>query len=335
MKHNRQPKRSFLVKPFLLSALLHIILIIALVWGSDFHREKPEPVGSMVQAVVIDPQLVRQQAQEIRTRREAAAKKEQARLDKLRRESVRLEQNRKNEEERIRKLKEQKAKDAKAAREAERLRKQKEQQRIAEEKRAAKAEAARKQTEAATAKAEKERQTREKAAKLAAEKARKEREAAKKAEQDRLAKEKAAKVAAEKARKEKARLKKLEEERKDREKALNDIFSGLESESQQNSSARNHYIADEANRYGAIYKQLIQQNLLSEDSFKGKSCRVNLHLIPAGNSAMLGSLKVLSGNQVVCAATRRAIAQVGSFPLPKNDPDVVERLKDIILNVEL
>ncbi|SHO58847.1 cell envelope integrity protein TolA [Vibrio quintilis] len=334
MKHKRQPKRSYPVKSFLLSALLHIILIIALVWGSDFNQEKPKPVGSIVQAVVIDPQLVRQQAQEIKTRREAAAKKEQNRLDKLRRESVRLEQNRKNEEERIRKLKEQKAKDAKAAREAEKFRKKKEQQRIAEEKRAAKAEAARKLKEAAIAKAEKERLDREKAAKIAAEKAKKEQEAARKAEQERLAKEKAAKVAAEKARKEKARLKKLEAERKERERALNDIFSGLETESQQNSSARNHYVADQANRYGAIYTKLIQSRLLLEDSFKGKSCRINLHLIPAGKSAIVGSVKILKGSQPVCAATRRAVAQVNFFPLP-NDPDVVKEIKDITLNVKL
>lgn len=35
----------------------------------------PEPTGQMIEAVVIDPQLVRQQAQQIRSQREEAAKK--------------------------------------------------------------------------------------------------------------------------------------------------------------------------------------------------------------------------------------------------------------------
>jgi colicin import membrane protein len=331
---SKQSTSSSLTKPLLLSVFLHILLIVALVWSGGFFRQEPKPVGSMVQAVVIDPQLVRQQAQQIKSQREAAARKEQERLDRLRRESERLEKSRKGEEARIRQLKEQQARDAKAAREAEKLRKQKEQQRLAEEKRATEAEAARKAKEAAIAKAERERLAKEQAAKQAAEKARKEQEAAQKAEQERLAKEKAAKLAAQKARQEKARLKKLAEERKEQEKALDNIFSGLETESQQNTTARNQFIASEVSRYGAIYKQLIKQNLLTDESFRGKICKVHLHLIPTGTGAIVGSLKVLGGDSAVCAATRRAIAQVGSFPLPKNDPDVVSELKDINLTVD-
>ena len=52
-------------------------------------------VVTFVQAVVIDPAVVRQQAQQIRSQRQEAAKREQDRLDKLRRESERLEKNRK------------------------------------------------------------------------------------------------------------------------------------------------------------------------------------------------------------------------------------------------
>ncbi|MDW6003725.1 cell envelope integrity protein TolA [Vibrio mangrovi] len=330
----REEKLSGFTAPLIISIVLHVVLIGVLIWGGQFYQEKPHPVGNMVQAVVIDPALVHQQAQQIKATREAAARKEQERLDRLRRESERLEQSRRDEEERIRQLKEQQARDAKAAREAEQQRKKKEQERIAEEQRAAKAEAARKAKEAAIAKAEQERVAREKAAKLAAEKARKEREAAQKAEQERLAKEKAAKQAAEKARKEKARLEKLEKERKQQEAALNDIFSGLQTEEQQNSSARSQYIESEANRYGQIYRQLIEQNLRLEDTFKGKNCRVNLHFIPTGSGAIVGSLKVLSGDSAVCAATQRAVAQVPSFPLPKDDPDVVNRLKNINLTVK-
>ncbi|KDN30370.1 biopolymer transporter TolR [Vibrio fortis] len=349
----KKTKSNSLSTPLIVSLALHVVLFVVLIVGADFTMSEPEPSGQMVQAVVIDPQLVRQQAQQIRQQREAASKKEQERLDKLRRESERLERNRKAEEENIRKLKEKQAKEARAAREAEKRRVEQEKQRKAEEvrlkqekERAAKAEAdrklkeaalvkaeqERKAKEAAIAKAEQERLAKEQAAKEAAEKARKEKEAAERAEKERLAKEKAAKEAAEKARKEQERLKRLEEERKQQEAALNDIFAGLETEASQNSSARQQFIGDEVQRYGAIYTQLIEQNLLLEDSFRGKSCRVNLKLIPTGSNAILGSLSILEGDSRLCAATKRAVAQVQSYPLPK-DPDIVNSLKNINLTV--
>ncbi|WP_146450042.1 cell envelope integrity protein TolA [Vibrio kanaloae] len=352
MKANNKKSNSF-KKPLLISLGLHVVLFVALIWGADFTMSEPKPTGQMVQAVVIDPQLVRQQAQQIRQQREAASKKEQERLDKLRRESERLEKNRKVEEENIRKLKEQQAKDAKAAREAERRRVENEKKRKAEQarleqekKKAAKAEAdrklkeaalvkaenERKAKEAAIAKAEQERVAKEKAAQEAAEKARKEKEAAERAEKQRIAKEKEAAAAAEKARKEKEAAARAEKERKQQEAALNDIFEGLETEATQNSSARQQFISDEAQRYGAIYTQLIQQNLLLEDSYRGRSCRVNLKLIPTGSNAILGSLSILDGDSRLCAATKRAVAQVQSYPLPK-DPDIVTSLKDINLTV--
>ncbi len=314
------------------------MLVVALLWGTDFTMNKAEPTG-MVQAVVIDPARVRQQAQEIRKQRETAAKKEQDRLDKLRRESEQLERNRKAEEERIRKLKQQQAKDAQAAREAEKRRE-------VERKRAAKAEAERKAKEeavrvaeqqrvakeAAIAKAEKERLEKERAIKEAQEKAQREKEAAERAEKDRIAKEKAAKEAAEKARIEKERLQQLERERKEQEAALDNIFSGLESEAALNTSARSKHVASEVQRMGAIYTQLIQQKLLLEDSFRGKQCRVNLKLIPAGNGAIAGQVAVLDGDSRLCAATKRAIAQVGTFPLSK-EADVNQQLKNINLTV--
>ncbi|MFA0627755.1 cell envelope integrity protein TolA [Vibrio sp. 10N.222.49.A3] len=352
MKANNKKSNNFR-SPLLISLGLHVILFVALIWGADFTMSEPKPTGQMVQAVVIDPQLVRQQAQQIRQQREAASKKEQERLDKLRRESERLEKNRKAEEENIRKLKEKQAKEAKVARDAEKRRVENEKQRKVEEarlkqekKKAAKAEADRKLKEAAVVKAEKERKAKEaaiakaeqervakeKAAKEAAEKARKEKEAAERAEKQRIAKEKEAAAAAEKARKAKEAAARAEKERKQQEAALNDIFAGLETEATQNSSARQRFISDEVQRIGAIYTQLIQQNLLLEDSYRGRSCRVNLKLIPAGSSAILGSLSILDGDNRLCAATKRAVAQVQSYPLPK-DPDIVNKIKDIILTV--
>ncbi len=351
MKNKKNVANSY-SKPMVISVALHALLIIALLWGTDFTMSKPEPTG-MVQAVVIDPAKVRQQANEIRKQRQSAAKKEQDRLDKLRRESEQLERNRKAEEERIRKLKQQQANEAKATREAEKRRKlekekaakaeaerkkkeqavkKAEQKRLAAEAAILLAEQQRLEKEAAIVKAEQQRLAEEKAAKEAQEKARLEKEAAERAEKQRIEKEKAAKEAAEKARKEKERLQQLERERKEQEAALSDIFSGLETESAQNTTARSRHVTSEVQRMGAIYTQLIQQKLLLEDSFRGKSCRVNLRLIPAGSGAIAGQVKVLDGDSRLCAATRSAIAQVGTFPL-SNESDVNEKLKNINLTV--
>lgn len=354
MMREKKSKRNDYVVPIAVSAALHVVLVIALLWGADFTMSKPQPSGQMVQAVVIDPNLVKQQANQIRQQRESAAKKEQERLDKLRREAEQLEKNRKAEEDQLRKLKEQQARDAKAAREAEEARKQKEQEKkVAEEKarkekeRVAKLEAERKTKEeaikkaeqerlakeAAIAKAEQERIAKEKAAKEAEEKARSEKEAAAKAEQERIAKEKAAKEAAEKARKEKERLERLERERKEQEAALNDIFAGLETESSQNSAARSQHVLDEKNRYGAIYTQLIQQRLLKDEYLLGKSCKVNIKLIPTGVDAIVNSVSILEGDTRVCNAAKSAILQVGSFPMPADDA-VRQELRNINLTVD-
>ncbi|EGQ7913625.1 TPA: cell envelope integrity protein TolA [Vibrio parahaemolyticus] len=351
MKDKKKQSKEY-TKPIVISVGLHALLVAALLWGTDFAMTKPEPTGQMVQAVVIDPKLVQQQAKEIRQQREKAAKKEQDRLDKLRREAEQLEKNRKAEEEQIRKLKEQQAKDAKAAREAEAARKQKEQERKVEEERVrqekeraaklekerkAKEEAVRKAEqerlakEAAIAKAEQERVAHEKAAKEAEEKAKREREAAQKAEQERIAKEKAAKEAAEKARKEKERL---ERERKEQEAALDDIFADLESEASANQQAQGKFVADEVSRYSSIYIQLIQSRLLKDDYLLGKECRVNIKLIPTGTDMIVSSVNVLSGDSRVCAAAKSAIAQVPSFPM-STDSTVNQRLKDINLTVAL
>ena len=343
MKAHKNNK-SGLGKPLVISLLLHVALVGGLLLGTDFVDLKPQPVGTMVEAVVIDPSLVHQQAEKIREQRNKAARQEQERIDKLRRESELLEKNRKAEEERIRKLKEQQTKEAKAAREAEQQRIEQERQRKEAEAQAKRAEAERQAKQAALEKAESERVAREKAAqkaqaeaKAAAEKARLEKEAAEKAERERLAKEKAAQEAAEKARQEKLRLEKLEQERLAKEKreqdaALSNIFSDLESEAQLNNSARARFITSELDKYGAIYKQLISDQLLTDDSFSGKSCKVNLRLAPAGSSAMLSRVTVLEGDSAVCAATQAAVAKVTAYPLP-DDAEIADQLRNINLTV--
>lgn len=348
MKNNKN-----LTSAIIISITLHLLLVAALLWGTDFNMSKPKPTGNLIHAVVIDPAMVQKQAKEIREKRKSAANTEQERLNKLRKQSEQLEKNRKVEEARIRKLKEDKAKADKATRtaeknrkvaqekvrvEEEKIREQKrltanaEAERIKKQEQVKKAEKERAAKETAIAAAEVERLSQEKAAKEAQDNARKQIELAEKAEKQRVASEKAAAEAKEKAKKEQERLKQLERERKEQEAALGDIFAGLEEEAAQNSSAKQQFVASETDRFAAIYTQLIQNKLLVEDSYRGKSCKVNLKLIPAGNSAILSSVKVLSGDARLCAASKSAVTQVGTFPLPA-DKDVASKLRDINLTV--
>lgn len=331
------------------SVMLHLLLVAALIFGSDFALdEKAKP--NTIQAVVIDPNTIAKQASQIRQERERAERAENERLKRLKQQAAQLEKNRKAEEERIRDLKAQQVKEKKATRQAEETRKkavadakrEKERAVVAEAERkrnvetAAKVEAARvakvkaDQEKAAKASAEKKRVAKEKAAKAESERLAKEKlakEKAAKAEADRVAK---AKVAAEKARKEKARAAKAEAERKQKEAALNDIFSGLEDETVQNSSAKQQHIDDEVNRYAAIYTQMIKQNLLVDETYIGKSCRVKIKLASSG---LLLSVTTLSGDTQVCRAAKTAVTKVNVFPMPA-DGDVVTKLTNIHLTVE-
>lgn len=158
-------------------------------------------------------------------------------------------------------------------------------------------------------------------------------EAAAKAEQERIAKEKAAKEAAEKARKEKERLERLERERKEKEAALNDIFSGLQDETAENQQARSRYVSDEIASQGAIFKQLIESKLIKDRYLLGKSCRVNIRLIPTGTGLLVSNVSVITGDTQVCNAAKSAIAQVGEFPKHRDD-SVNQELKNINLTVD-
>ena len=107
------------------------------------------------------------------------------------------------------------------------------------------------------------------------------------------------------------------------------MFSGLEAENEQRGGARGKHIADEVARYGTIYKQMIQQNLLVDQSFKGQECKLTLRL--SANGLVL-DVSQLAGNDTLCRAAKSAILQVSEFPMPDN-PDVVKQLRVINLTV--
>jgi len=341
----------------IISLLLHGLLLAALLWGTDFSMDKPKMSGNTIKAVVVDPALVNQQAKQIRQQREAAKKAEQDRLKRLEQQAAALEQQRQAEENKLRQLKADKLKAEKDARiaEAERKRVAAEQRkadeaaRISREK-AAKAEAERKkqlaqqrkaeeakrkaeeqkrQAEVAARKAEEERQ-----AKLAAKE--KAEEAARKAEEDRKAKVAARKKAEAAARKAEAARKEAErkaaearEKQRQQEAALNDLFAGLEAETEQRGGARGQFVADESQRYGVIFKQMIEQNLLVDQALIGKECVIRLRL--STNGLVLDASND-GGDAALCRAAKAAVVKVSQFPMPE-DPAVIEKVRSIRLTV--
>lgn len=348
----------------IISLFLHALLLIALIWGADFAMTESKPAGNAIQAVVVDPALVHQQAQRIRDQRQAAQKAEQDRLKRLEQQADALEKQRKAEAERVRKLKEDKLAAEKATREAEAERKAKQeaaekaeqlrQQKLAEQRKAEaaakKADAERKVKEAAAAKAEAERKAKQEAAEKAEQlrqqkvaEQRKAEEAAKKAEADRKAKEAAKKKAEEAAKLAEQKRIEAEKQRKESERkaeeakakqqqqeaALDNIFDGLEAETQQRGGAKGQFIADETQRYGAIYKQMIQQNLLTDQSFIGKQCVLSMRLSANG---LLLNVDQVSGDNTLCRAAKAAVVKISQFPMPE-DPAVIEKLRNIKLTV--
>ncbi|WP_120511237.1 cell envelope integrity protein TolA [Photobacterium salinisoli] len=344
-------KKNNYTVAIIISLFFHAVLFAALIWGTDFTMSKPKPQGSTIQAVVVDPALVNQQARQFREQRDAAKKAEQERLERLERQAVALEQQRQAEEERIRKLRADKLQAEKAAREAdaERARISREKEKAAEEKRQADEQAKLAREEAK--KAEAERQAKLKAKQEAEEATRKAEiarqqkieeqkraeEAARQAEAERKAKVAAKKKAEEEARKAEAARKEAERKAKEakalqrqQEAALNDMFAGLEAETEQRGSAKGQFIADETARYGEIYKQMIQQNLLFDQNFSGKECNLQMRLSVSG---LLLDVSDVGGDTGLCRAAKAAVAKVSQFPMPE-DPAVVEKLRSIRLTVK-
>ncbi|WP_077460432.1 cell envelope integrity protein TolA [Salinivibrio sp. AR647] len=339
----KSKKKDSLVPALAISGGLHVLLVIVLLWGADFTSDaKPTPkAGRSIEATVIDPAVVNAQAKKIRAQRDQAKREEAERLKRLEQQAKRLEQQREQEEQRLRDVKRKKLEAERQARD--------EQKRIAEEQAKAKEQARLAKQQAEQAERERQRKLeQQRKAELAAEKAEKARqeklaaerkaeaERQRKLEEKRKAEEQALKEAeqarkeAEQARKEaERRAQEAKRQQQEQEAALNDLFSGLESEASQRQSARGQFVDDEVARYGAIFTQMIQQRLIVDDGLSGQECVVNMRLSPTG---LLLNVEQKAGNSRLCRATKTAVASVSQFPMP-DDGDIIAKLRDIELTV--
>lgn len=110
--------------------------------------------------------------------------------------------------------------------------------------------------------------------------------------------------------------------RKEQEAALNKIFAELESESPTTKVDR------EANRYGAIYIEMVQKKLGETSSYKHSECRLVVNLSVNG---MVEHVK-MSNQSELCRKSFNAIWDIDTFPFP-DDKVVAEKLRNISLTI--
>ncbi len=307
----------------IISLTLHSALIGIFLWGAVETQIEEKPKGNSINAVFVDPSAVRAQANQIRLEREKAKNQEAARLRHLEQNAKKLENQQKQEAKRLEDLKNQRrlAELEMQKAESERKRVNEAKKKALDEKKEAEAFARLAKKQAQEAQVEHQRQLEEK---------KKEEEALRKAKAER---EKAEKKTAEaKAEREKAEKKAAEAKAKqaEQEAALNEMFSGLESESASRSSARGELVHDEAKQWASRFEGMIQQNWIVDSSMSGQKCRLNLRLAPDG---LVIDVSTLSGDAALCRSASASVLKVSKFPMP-SDSDVVVKLRDLNLNFE-
>lgn len=295
--------------PLAKSVGLHLACAILLIWGADFSSTpeitsvslESEQGTAPVEAVAVDADALKQRVEQIQRERDEAKAAEEKRIRDLERRAQQAEKNRTAEEARLK--------------------------RVADEKRKADEEARKSKAAAADAKKRQEQETAKareaEQARIAKEQERKKAEdAAKAAEQKRKDEQKAL----DDARAERERKAAEDKRQAEQEKALQEQMA---KEAQARAAARSKQAATEVQRYTALIRGAIQQNLLVDESMRGKSCRINIRLASNG---FVTSVGVLNGDKGVCDATVRAVNKAGTLPVSA-DPDVYNQLKDINLTV--
>ncbi|WP_115718000.1 cell envelope integrity protein TolA [Gallaecimonas mangrovi] len=280
---------------------LHVLIVVLLGVSLDFNKtpKMPQPQGEPITAKAVDSKAIEDQVKRIKSEQAAQRKAEVERQQKL-------EDQRQAELKRIAELKQQQADAQKQAEDAKKVQ--------AEEQQKAK------ELEIARQKKLEEKKKAEAEAKAADEK-RKKAEAQAKAEEEKRKQEELArkKAAAEKKRKEEA-----ERQRKLAEKQLADQMAA---EAQQRAQARQKQVLTELEKYQALIVQQINQNIIRDESMKGKEAQVHVTLAPSG---LVLDVKYVSGDKSLYDAVQRALWKIQTLPVSK-DPDVFAKMRDLNL----
>ncbi|WP_232824613.1 cell envelope integrity protein TolA [Algibacillus agarilyticus] len=284
---------------FISSFGVHIAIGFVLFFSFEI-TPPPQPQVSnnepdIVKAVSIDKTEMQKQVKRIEAQQVALKKAEEKRVKDLERRAERAESKLNSNQKQIKDLTQQKKKAQQEADAAKELQ-------IKEAKRAKELKKQAEAQEQAKAQAEQEAQ----AAKQRADDAKK-REQALIAERKRKALE-----AQEKAELEKQMAEQLAVEQAARQKA------------------KQKQILTERQKYQALIRNTIQQHLLVDETFKGKSCKLNIKLAASG---FVIGVKKLAGDERLCVAAERAVIKAETVPVSQ-DPDVFAELKNINLTVE-
>ncbi|GAB5382168.1 MAG: cell envelope integrity protein TolA [Aliiglaciecola sp.] len=279
------------------SLALHVVLGAVLLISFDFHSvpqqiEISAPNFQPIEAVVVDQKTIENQLKRIEQQKEAERQKElQKQRDEARRKRE-AEQRRQDEARKKQRQIEDKKRREQAAADA------KERERKAQE------EAQRKENE------------------------RKQRELERRAAQERERKAREKREAEEQAKREAERKRQEQQEQQEMERLMQEQ---LQAEQAARSQQRQKHVLTETEKYTALIRSKIRQNLIEDDSMNGKSCRVNFRISSTG---FVIQVRVIEGDKTVCIAAERAILRAGEVPVSP-EPDVYEKLKDITITFNL
>ncbi|WFQ81144.1 cell envelope integrity protein TolA [Xenorhabdus sp. SF857] len=324
-------------RAIIISVILHIILIGFLIWGSWVQKTEMGgggQSGTVIDAVMVDPNAVVQQYNQQQQQQANAKLAEQQRKKKAEQQAAELRAKQAEEQERLKAAEEERIK---ALQEAEAQKKQSE---VA----AAKAREDQKQAEEAAAKAlaEKERILKEQA------EARQKAEAQAKKEAEEAAKRKAAAEAKAKTEAEaKAKAEavaKAEAEAKAKAKAeaakqaqtVNDLLGGLTSNTPKQGGAtaagkgggkKSGPSDSDINNYKGQIQAAIQQNFRDPSLYIGRTCDLNIKLASDG---LLIDIKAGAGDPALCRAAITAANLAKKMPPPPSK-EVYEYFKSFTL----
>ncbi len=300
------------VRSFLLSVILHIVLIGLLVISIDLTPvPKPPPKVNIVKAVSVDKQQVQRELEKIKAAEEQKRKAEVERQKDLERKAEEAKKKREVEEKRLKDI-EIKKTEEKKQREQEQIRlKELEAKRKIEEEKKKLAEEKRKLEEEKKRKAEEERK------RLEEEKRKQEAELKKLEEQKKREEE-------ERKRKQEEEKRRKAEETMRQQELLEEQLELEEAQNQQDMSI----IA----QYTQRIRGLVEREFNTAGLPKGLSCVLYIRVIPGGDVVDVRILES-SGNELFDRRAQTAVQKASPLPVP-DESRLFEKMREIRFTFE-
>ncbi|MEY0030771.1 cell envelope integrity protein TolA [Providencia rettgeri] len=315
-------KKDNLNRSLVMSIVLHVLLIGLIVIGSLVSVVKlggGGEEGTVIDAVMVDPGVVVEQYEEMQRQQNNVRQAAKERKEQEQKQEAELREQQEKEQKRLQQLEEERIKIQRDT--AEQQKQAEEQQKKALDA-AKKAKEEQKIAEEAAAKAKAEKEAKEKAEKEAKEKA--DKEAKVKAEKE--AKAKADKEAKEKADKEaKAKAAKAKAEAAKNAASVDDLLGDLtasgpskqggEAAAGKGGGKKSGASNADVDSYAGKVKAAIQSKFYDSDTFRGRTCELQLKLAPDGLLVSITPKNSPANDAALCDAAIRA-AKLATMPKP-------------------